>query len=129
MSLRQLALHIASIPGNLTELTQLDEFVAAQANFTPPEPKGLGETHTAPEQSVRSGEEIPDLHDGESRVGELASDDTWQRLFSRPRIAALRSIMLNHWYHHRGQLFVYLRLLDVPVPVIYGRSADKNLFG
>jgi hypothetical protein len=40
----------------------------------------------------------------------------------------LRSIMLNHWYHHRGQLSVYLRLLDVPVPAIYGRSADENPF-
>jgi len=50
-------------------------------------------------------------------------------VFSKPRIAVLRSIMLNHWYHHRGQLSVYLRLLDVPVPVIYGRSADENPFG
>ena len=40
----------------------------------------------------------------------------------------LRSLVLNHWYHHRGQLSVYLRLLDVPVPVIYGRSADENPF-
>jgi predicted dithiol-disulfide oxidoreductase (DUF899 family) len=43
-----------------------------------------------------------------------------------PRAAMLRSIMLNHWYHHRGQLSVYLRLLEVPVPVIYGPSADEN---
>ncbi len=46
-----------------------------------------------------------------------------------PRISILRSIMLNHWYHHRGQLSVYLRLLDVPLPVIYGPSADENPFG
>lgn len=48
--------------------------------------------------------------------------------FNRPRSEVIRSIMLNHWYHHRGQLSVYLRLLDVPVPVIYGRSADENPF-
>ena len=42
--------------------------------------------------------------------------------------AVLRSIMLNHWYHHRGQLSVYLRQLDVPVPSIYGPSADENPF-
>jgi uncharacterized damage-inducible protein DinB len=48
--------------------------------------------------------------------------------FTIPRIGMLRSIMLNHWYHHRGQLSVYLRLLDVPVPVIYGRSANENPF-
>jgi uncharacterized damage-inducible protein DinB len=51
-----------------------------------------------------------------------------RQLFSRPRIEIVRAIMLNHWYHHRGQLSVYLRLLNVPVPVIYGRSADENPF-
>jgi uncharacterized damage-inducible protein DinB len=40
----------------------------------------------------------------------------------------LRAILLNHWYHHRGQLSVYLRLLDVPLPSIYGPSADENPF-
>jgi uncharacterized damage-inducible protein DinB len=45
-----------------------------------------------------------------------------------PRREVIRSLMLNHWYHRRGQLSVYLRLLDVPVPVIYGRSADENPF-
>ena len=47
-------------------------------------------------------------------------------VFSMPRAVMLRSLLLNHWYHHRGQLSVYLRLLDVPVPAIYGRSADEN---
>jgi uncharacterized damage-inducible protein DinB len=37
-------------------------------------------------------------------------------------------VLLNHWYHHRGQLTVYLRLLDVPLPATYGSSADQNLF-
>ena len=42
--------------------------------------------------------------------------------------AVLRTIMLNHWYHHRGQLSVYLRQVGVPVPSIYGPSADENPF-
>jgi len=42
-----------------------------------------------------------------------------------PRVAFVRAIMLNHWYHHRGQLQVYLRLLDVPVPSVYGPTADE----
>jgi len=46
-----------------------------------------------------------------------------------PRVVAWRSMMLNHWYHHRGQLTVYLRLLGVPLPSVYGPSADENLFG
>jgi uncharacterized damage-inducible protein DinB len=51
-----------------------------------------------------------------------------QVLMQMPRAAVVRNIMLNHWYHHRGQLSVYLRLLDVPVPSIYGPSADESPF-
>jgi uncharacterized damage-inducible protein DinB len=40
----------------------------------------------------------------------------------------VRAVMLNHWYHHPGQLSVYLRLLDVPLPSIYRPSADENPF-
>ena len=129
MSLGQLALHVASIPGNLAKLTQLDEFDASQANFNPPQPQDLDEVHATFEQSVRSAEEYL------SAMTEDFASANWRltmrgkELFSKPRIAVLRSIMMNHWYHHRGQLSVYLRLLDVPVPVIYGRSADENPFG
>lgn len=49
-----------------------------------------------------------------------------QVVFSAPRAVALRSWVLNHVVHHRGQLAVYLRLLDVPVPSIYGPSADEE---
>jgi uncharacterized damage-inducible protein DinB len=45
-----------------------------------------------------------------------------------PRAAVLRTFVLNHVIHHRGQLSVYLRLNDVPVPSIYGPSADENPF-
>jgi uncharacterized damage-inducible protein DinB len=68
------------------------------------------------------------------RLDDAAVLETWRRmhgdreLFAVPRIAMLRSVMLNHWYHHRGQLTVYLRELDVPVPSIYGPSADENPF-
>ena len=81
------------------------------------------------EQSVHSAEQYL------SAMTEDFASANWRltmrgkELFSKPRIAVLRSIMMNHWYHHRGQLSVYLRLLDVPVPVIYGRSADENPFG
>jgi uncharacterized damage-inducible protein DinB len=49
-----------------------------------------------------------------------------KELAKMPRVTVWRSLMLNHWYHHRGQLAVYLRLLDVPVPSIYGPSADES---
>ncbi len=47
-------------------------------------------------------------------------------VFSVPRLAAIRSFVLNHLIHHRGQLTVYLRLNDIPVPAIYGPSADEG---
>jgi uncharacterized damage-inducible protein DinB len=46
-------------------------------------------------------------------------------VFSMPRAAVLRSFLISHVIHHRGQLSVYLRLLDVPLPSIYGPSADE----
>jgi uncharacterized damage-inducible protein DinB len=56
----------------------------------------------------------------------LSSGD--QTIFTMPRIAVLRSFILNHTIHHRAQLGVYLRLIDVPVPSIYGPSADEGNF-
>jgi uncharacterized damage-inducible protein DinB len=49
-----------------------------------------------------------------------------QEIFTAPRVAAFRSFVLHHIIHHRGQLSVYLRLNDVPVPAIYGPSADEG---
>ncbi len=128
MSLGQLALHVASIPGALAKLAQLEEFDAAKASFDPPAPGSVKEIHAALDQSVRSAEECL------SGMSEQAAQGNWRltfggkEVFTKPRVGVLRSIMLNHWYHHRGQLSVYLRLLEVPVPVIYGRSADENPF-
>ena len=51
-----------------------------------------------------------------------------QELMAMPRAAFVRAIMLNHWYHHRGQLLVYLRLLNQSVPSVYGPTADENPF-
>jgi uncharacterized damage-inducible protein DinB len=50
-----------------------------------------------------------------------------QTIFTMPRVAVLRSFVMNHIIHHRGQLSVYLRLLDVPLPSIYGPTADTPM--
>ena len=128
MSLGQLAMHIATVPGSLTKITRENEFDISQANFDPPSPKNSEEIHVAFEQSIR---EVDECLTG---LTEQIAQGNWhlmqgdKEIFSKPRISVLRSVMLNHWYHHCGQLSVYLRLLDVPVPVIYGRSADENPF-
>jgi uncharacterized damage-inducible protein DinB len=49
-----------------------------------------------------------------------------QALFTMPRLAVIRGMILNHTVHHRGQLTVYLRLNDLPVPPLYGPSADEG---
>ena len=101
----------------------------SQGNFVPPQPKSMQEVLTAFEQSVRDAEQCL-----QSMTDDRASAN-WRllrgerELMSLPRVGFARSIMMNHWYHHRGQLSVYLRLLDVPLPVIYGPSADENPFG
>jgi uncharacterized damage-inducible protein DinB len=128
MSLGQLALHLASVQGRLAKILQQDEFDAPATNFDPPAPENLDQVRKTFEESVRAA---ADYLKG---MSEQAAQAVWQLkvggkpAFSSPRIGVIRSIMLNHCYHHRGQLSVYLRLLDVPVPVIYGRSADENPF-
>jgi uncharacterized damage-inducible protein DinB len=49
-----------------------------------------------------------------------------QEIFTMPKIAVIRSFVMNHMIHHRGQLTVYLRLHDVPIPALYGPSADEG---
>ena len=69
-----------------------------------------------------------------TRIGDAGLHQNWQAtkggvaFMTMPKIALVRAIVLNHAYHHRGQLSVYLRLIDVPVPSIYGPSADENPF-
>jgi uncharacterized damage-inducible protein DinB len=128
MSLGQLALHVARIPGNLSRIAQLEEFDVSQASFGPPAPSDIKEIHTALDESVRSAEECLSSMSEKTAQGNWSLMHQGKEVFTKPRVSVLRSIMLNHWYHHRGQLSVYLRLLDVPVPVIYGRSADENPF-
>ena len=128
MALGQLALHVATIPGGIARIAQQDSFDVLNASFVPPQPKNLEEVLTAYEQSVHDAEQfLTGLSDEKARGSwRLMKGD--RQLFQRPRATVVRTIMFNHWYHHRGQLSVYLRLLDVPVPVIYGRSADEDPF-
>jgi uncharacterized damage-inducible protein DinB len=128
MSLGQLALHIAKNPGNVSNLVRQDSFDISQGNFNPPQANSLEQILGAHEESVRAAEAcLQEMTDERAQQSwRLLRKD--QQLFSKPRISIVRTIMLSHWYHHRGQLSVYLRLLNVPVPVIYGPSADENPF-
>ena len=128
MALGQLAWHVATIPGGIARIAQQDSFDVLTGSFVPPQPKSLDEVLTAYEQSVRDAEKFLGGLTEEQARGNWRLMKGDRQLFQQPRAAVVRTIMFNHWYHHRGQLSVYLRLLDVPVPVIYGRSADEDPF-
>jgi len=129
MSLGQLAIHTATIPGRISGMAKLDEMEVPEGGFDPPHPADTKEILAAFDESLKTAKE------NLNGLNETAAMGTWRftrkgkEVFAMPRVGLLRTIMLNHWYHHRGQLSVYLRLLEVPVPVIYGRSADENPFG
>lgn len=128
MTLGQLALHVASIPGAISGLAQLDEFDASAANFSPPAAASKDEVMAAFDDAIAKASAYLGGLTPEAAAAPWRLTMRGNEVFTVPRAGMLRSILLNHWYHHRGQLSVYLRLLDVPVPVIYGRSADENPF-
>jgi uncharacterized damage-inducible protein DinB len=128
MSLGVLAMHIATVPGNIVNLIQTNEVELNPENFTPPTPKNLAEIHSAMDRSAESAEKFLSELDDKTAYATWRLMSNGREIFAQPRIGVVRAIMLNHWYHHRGQLSVYLRLLNVPVPSIYGPSADENPF-
>jgi uncharacterized damage-inducible protein DinB len=128
MTLGQLAGHIAAIPGRISRMAQQDSFDVLKGSFVPAQPASLEEILSTLEQGVRDAEQILQSLTEEQLAGTFRLMKGERELFSQPRTAILRTILLNHWYHHRGQLSVYLRLLEVPLPVIYGRSADTDPF-
>jgi uncharacterized damage-inducible protein DinB len=127
-SLGQLALHIATTPGGVATLAAQNP---AQVPTFPEEtaPASVTDLLAALESSLAQAKAIVGAMD------DAALNETWRvtaggrEVMAVPRVAFLRSVMLNHWYHHRGQLTVYLRELNVPIPSIYGPSADENPFG
>jgi uncharacterized damage-inducible protein DinB len=126
MSLGQLALHVATTPGAVAEICQQSPFQVPE--FTQPSATSSAELLTALEESVQKAREILNTMDDAALARTWRVVDGDRELMALPIGAVLRSIMLNHWYHHRGQLSVYLRQLEVPVPSIYGPSADENPF-
>lgn len=125
-SLGQLGLHIASAPGNLAALAMRDSVEAP--DFKQAEAKSHQEIVETFSKGLESAKDTLNKLDDARMMGTWSLTRNGKVVMAIPRIGFIRSIMLNHVYHHRGQLAVYLRLLDVPVPSIYGPSADENPF-
>lgn len=124
MTAGQLAYHLAFVPGGVVRGAQKDQI--APPDFQFPQPATVQEILYTFDQSIATVREILPLFDDDamSATWRIVAGD--QEIASMPRAALLRNIMLNHWYQHRGQFSVYLRLLDVPVPSSWGPSADER---
>ena len=126
-SLGALATHVATLPTWGAEALAQSEFdiAGSQPPATPPSKAELMATFDKSVATTRSA--LAGKTDTELMA-------TWtlnrgdKAIFSMPKANVLRSFVLNHLIHHRGQLSVYLRLLDVSVPSIYGPSADEPSF-
>lgn len=125
-SLGELATHIANIPGMAEKIANSDEFTPA--GVQPRSLESAEEIRATFEKNVRSAEDALSNLTDQSAAGSWRVVFNGKEILRRSRLAALRINFLNHLYHHRGQMSVYLRLLDVPVPMVYGPTADENPF-
>lgn len=125
-SLGQLAMHIAIAQGRVANAAVND--VHEFAPIPPPEPKTKKEILDAFSSGSAKAKEIVKGFDDAKMMSIWTLKRDGKVIMSVPRAGFLRAIMLNHIYHHRGQLSVYIKLLDLPVPSIYGPSADENPF-
>jgi len=129
MTLGELALHVAGIPGVLAGLLEQDDLNVTDVDFTPPSPESAEQLLGVLDDALAAAHAQLGSWDDATAQSEWTLRNGDQTVFTVPRAGLARTLMLNHWYHHRGQLTVYLRLLDVDVPATYGRSADENPFG
>ncbi len=124
MTAGQLALHLATVPGGVVKLVENNPMQAREA-FVFPQPASREEILKALDESVATVRTLLPKYD------DAAMNETWRLvagervLLAQPRGEFLRDVMLSHWYQHRGQFSVYLRLLNVAVPASWGPSADE----
>jgi uncharacterized damage-inducible protein DinB len=121
----ELAWHVASIPRRTAALAQQDDVDVMSVKQGPMPETTAGIVESFDSQVAEAKELLARLDDAAlQRTTTMRRGEV--KFFSGPKIAFLRTVMLNHVYHHRGQLTVYLRLLDVPVPPVYGPTADES---
>ena len=124
MSAGQLAYHLAFVPGGIVRFVQNNPAQAPDfASF--PQPASRQEILKTFEDSIAI------VRDSLLKFTDVNMKETWRlvaggrEVLAQPRADFLRDIMFSHWYQHRGQLSVYLRMLNVPVPASWGPSADE----
>lgn len=127
MTMGQLATHVATIPHWGEAILGQDSFDVKTAPPTP-NPKSREELLAAFDHAAAAARKAIAGASDEQLMKPWSLKNGDQAIFTLPRVAVLRSFIMNHQIHHRGQLSVYLRLNNVPVPSIYGPSADEGSF-
>jgi uncharacterized damage-inducible protein DinB len=127
MTLGQLATHLATMGQWAEAIAGMDSFDVSTA---PPNPdlKSRAEILSSFDASTASARKAIAATSDAAMMTPWTLRSGDKTIFTLPRIAVFRAFILNHLIHHRGQFSVYLRLNDVPVPSIYGPSADENVF-
>jgi uncharacterized damage-inducible protein DinB len=129
MTIGELASHLANIPGWMDITVKQDTFDVAPEGgegFKTPQATSVKELLEMFDQNVTSARATLAEASNETLMGMWTFLNAGQTVFVMPKVAVVRSFILNHNVHHRAQLGVYLRLNDVAVPSIYGPSADET---
>jgi len=125
MSLGRLASHVAELPGFLNSILTMDDVDFAKGHYKALHPKTPEELLSVFQQKLDEVVETLQNTSDEKMQANFTLRSGDHVIATVPRMVAVRSMALNHIIHHRGQIAVYLRLLDVPVPGMYGPSADE----
>ncbi len=126
MTLGQLAMHVANLPGAIAEISTRSFDV--KTVIPRPSATSTAELLVVLEESLARARTLLGAMDDAALASPWRMVNGDQEVGAVPRGGFLRSIMLNHWYHHRGQLTVYLRQTGALIPPIYGDSADEKAF-
>jgi uncharacterized damage-inducible protein DinB len=124
MTAGQLAYHIATVPGGVVRFVQNNP-AQLPKGFTFPQPANREEILKAFDESIAAVRSVLPQFDDAAMQEPWSMESDGKLFMTQPRADFLRNVMLSHWYQHRGQLSVYLRLLNVPVPASWGPSADE----
>lgn len=127
MSMGRLAVHVAEMVGWATETVNKTQIDFAAGDYKPIEPQTTEELVAFLDKHVEEAIEALKNTSDEAMMEPWTLRNGEQVYFTMPRIQVLRGMVFNHIIHHRGQLSVYMRLNDIPVPSLYGPSADEPM--
>jgi uncharacterized damage-inducible protein DinB len=126
MTFGRLAVHVAEMFGWTKDTLTSDVLDFAETDWTPIEPATTDELLAYFDKQIATAKEVLANTSDETFMTDWTMRNGEQVYFTMPKVAVMRSFVMNHIIHHRGQLSVYLRLNDIPVPSIYGPSADEG---